>query len=46
MIRRLRRRHLRLILIVAVVVAVTLIAALRARTPVPAQDIPAEFGAP
>jgi hypothetical protein len=46
MIRRLRRRHLRMIIALAVTVAAILVAALQARRPMPRQAIPAELARP
>jgi len=46
MIRRLRRRHLRMAIALALVVPVILALALLARRPMPHQDIPAPLLAP
>ena len=46
MIRRLRRRHLRMVLVLALVVPAILILALVARQPMPRQEIPAPLLAP
>lgn len=46
MIRRLRRRHLAIMLLLAVIIPALLIVALRARRPFPRQSLPAPLTAP
>jgi hypothetical protein len=46
MIRKLRRRHLSMTLVLAIVVPALILAAVLARRPMPRQEIPAELARP